>query len=88
MSIKVILGFLVCLCGSIYALYSGKTTVEHTLSAFHGNSIKVYDWEGNLLKEFTFDIDVSSSCVSDDDSMLYAVGLVDDFELLLCKIKI
>lgn len=53
MSIKVILGFLVCLCGSIYALYSGKTTVEHALSAFHGNSIKVYDWEGNLLKEFT-----------------------------------
>lgn len=62
MNIKVLLGFLVCLCGFIYALYSGKTTVEHALSAFHGNSIKVYDWEGNLLKEFTFDIDVSSSC--------------------------
>lgn len=72
----------------IYALYSGKTTVEHALSAFHGNAVRVYDWEGNFLKEFIFDIDVSSICVSDDDTMLYAVGLVDDFELLSCKIKV
>lgn len=35
-----------------------------------------------------FDMDVFSICVSEDDSMLYAVGLVDDFELLSYKIKI
>lgn len=73
----------------IYALYSGKTTAQHALSAFCGNAIRVFDWEGNYIKEFTFEeMDVSAFCVSENDQTIYAVGLADDYELFTCDIKI
>ena len=64
----------------VYALYSGQSTAEHPMSAFCGHSIRVFDWEGNLLKEYLFDIDLSAFCVSDDDATVYAIGLSDDFD--------
>lgn len=66
----------------VYALYSGKSTAEAGLSAFCGNKIRVFDWNGNLQKEYIFDMDISCFCVTPDDRTIYAIGLVDDYELV------
>lgn len=71
----------------VYALYSGQTTVEHPMSSLCGHSIRVFDWDGNLLKEYLFDIDLRAFCVSDDDTTVYAIGLLDDFELVVGKMN-
>ena len=71
----------------VYALLSGKSTRESGLSAFAGNVIRVYDWNGNLLKIYTCNTDLTTLCVSADDSIMYAIGLVEDYELLVANLK-
>lgn len=66
----------------VYALLSGKSTKEYGLSAFTGDKIRVYDWDGNLIKEMKCNVELSAICVSSDDSKIYGVGLMDDYELL------
>ena len=71
----------------VYALYSGQSFAEHPMSSLCGHSIRVFDWDGNLLKEYLFDIDLRTFCVSDDDTTVYAIGLLDDFELVVGKMN-
>lgn len=66
----------------VYALLSGRTTEKAGLSAFAGNVICVFDWEGALQRKIICNTDLTTICVSPDDSMIYAVGLVEDYELL------
>ena len=66
----------------VYALLSGRSTEEAGLSAFAGSIICVFDWNGTLQKRIVCNTDMTTICVSSDDSMIYAVGLVEDYELL------
>ena len=64
-----------------------NTGMESGLSAFTGNVIRVYDWNGDLLKIYTCNTDLTALCVSADDSIMYAIGLVEDYELLVANLK-
>lgn len=66
----------------VYALLSGRSTQEHGLSAFLGNQILVYNWDGDLVRKLITDIDMKSIFVSSNDEILYSVGIADDYELL------
>lgn len=70
----------------VYALLSGKSTAEAGLSAFYGNIIRVFNWDGILQKEYVFDMSLTTFCVSSDDRTLYAIGLVDDYELVKAEL--
>ncbi len=54
----------------IYLLYSGKIDTE--VNPHHGNSIYVYDWEGNPIKKMILKKEILSIVVSADDTLLYA----------------
>lgn len=71
----------------VYALFSGQSTEEAGLSAFCGSVIRVYDWEGVLQKVYTSNTDMTTFCVSPDDRTIYAVGLVEDYELLKAELE-
>lgn len=66
----------------IYAILSNRTIVESGLSAFSGNIIMKYDWSGNIVKKYICNYDLMHMCVTPDEKTLYAVGLIDDYELL------
>ena len=66
----------------IYAILSNRTIVESGLSAFLGNIIMKYDWNGNLVKKYVCNYDLMNICITPDEKTLYAVGLVDEYELL------
>lgn len=57
------------------------------MSAFCGSVIRVYDWEGVLQKVYTSNTDMTTFCVSPDDRTIYAVGLVEDYELLKAELE-
>lgn len=71
----------------VYSLLSGRSIEESGLSAFTGNVICVFDWEGTLHRKIICNTDLTTICVSPDDSMIYAVGLVEDYELLSAELK-
>lgn len=71
----------------VYALLSGRSIEKSGLSAFTGDKIRVYDWEGNLVKVLICNTEFNTLCVSSDDSIIYGIGLMDDYELLKAKLK-
>lgn len=58
----------------VYTLYSGRSLKEHGMSCFQGNLIRVYDWDGNLVKKLQLDIDVKQMAVSMDNRKIYAIA--------------
>jgi len=54
----------------IYKLFSGIT--ESVVDYFYCNTVLVYDWEGNPIKQIQLDRKVMSFSVSPDDSRLYS----------------
>ena len=71
----------------IYALLSNRNTVEFGLSAFLGNTIMVYNWDGTLVRKLMCDYDLKCMCVTPDEETMYAIGLVDDYELLKINLR-
>jgi hypothetical protein len=59
----------------IYALYYGKTIAETDRSIDRSNTIHVYDWYGNPVKEIILDREVFSFDVSEDDSFIIASSM-------------
>ena len=60
----------------VYAIYSGKTIREQMNNPkvnLEGTRLRVFDWKGNLVKEYEFDVPCSYLCVSDDDSKIWAI---------------
>jgi hypothetical protein len=54
----------------IYAIYSGK--LEEDLNPHFGNTLFVYDWDGNPVKKINLDRVIQAPAVTEDDSTLYA----------------
>ncbi|MBA7556081.1 hypothetical protein ES705_48779 [subsurface metagenome] len=61
----------------IYILYSGCLRDEENWS--YGQSIYIYDWEGNPVKKIILDRSVYTIGVSEDDSRLYSYDLQTGF---------
>lgn len=68
----------------VYLLFSGKNTDKYGLGAFSGNTIYVYDWNGNKVAELKSDKDLQCLCVSQDGKVIYTIA--NDPEPVLVRI--
>lgn len=57
----------------IYLAYSGKLAMQRNSS--YSNSVFVYDWMGNPIKEMVFDNNINCLTVSEDDKTMYAYDI-------------
>jgi hypothetical protein len=64
----------------VYALFSGKKVGEPKHN--EATTLRVFDWNGNLSKEYELDVPSRHLCVSDDDSKLWAIALDPDILLV------
>lgn len=62
----------------VYTLYSGRNYKEHKDKAFQSNLIRVYDWDGNLVKYLDLDVDVKQIAVTKDNRRIYAIADLPD----------
>ena len=62
----------------VYVLYSGRTFAEYKLEEWLGKSIRLYDWYGNLKKEYRLDVPVSEICVDEKGKRIYAFANIPD----------
>ena len=62
----------------VYTLYSGRNLKEHGMRCFEGNLVRVYDWEGKLVKKLLLDIDVKQIAVTKDNRKIYAIADLPD----------
>ncbi len=70
----------------VYAIYSGQTMLERQekkSTNLGGNTLRIFDWEGALVKEYELDVPCSFVCVSDDDKTMWAVATAVDGEVVL-----
>ena len=58
----------------VYALYSGKTYRVDRQRAFECNRLLEYDWEGNLVRSFDFDVALTGITYDRDEGKLYGVA--------------
>ena len=70
----------------VYTLYSGRSLKEHGMSCFQGNLIRMYDWEGNLVKKLQLDIDVKQIAVTEDNRKIYAIADLPDPVLVVFEL--
>ena len=64
----------------VYALFSGKKLKDE--NSKYAKRLRVFNWNGNLIKEYELDIPSSDICVSDDDSRLWTIAINPDTELV------
>ena len=62
----------------VYTLYSGRNYKDDKDKAFYGNRIRVYNWEGVLVKQLQLDIDVCQFVVTKDNRKIYAISFLPD----------
>lgn len=71
----------------VYALYSGKSFEEYGLQCSEGNKLFVYTWGGELVDEYTLDIDINCICVDNHDEIMYAIANNPDPQIVKFNIK-
>ena len=70
----------------VYALYSGKTYERDRQGAFECNRLLEYDWEGNLISSFDFDVALTGITYDEEEGLLY--GIAGDTEMSLIKLRL
>lgn len=70
----------------VYTLYSGRNLKEHGEKAFQSNLIRVYDWDGTLVKKLQLDIDIKSMTVAKDNRKIYAIADLPDPVLVVFEL--
>ena len=66
----------------VYAIFSGISVIEQKSINFEGEILRIFDWNGTLVKEYKLDIPCSYLCVSDDDSKIWAIASNPDIILV------
>jgi len=66
----------------VYAIFSGVKISEIKSVNFEGEILRIFDWNGVLVKEYILDIPCSYLCVSDDDSKIWAIASNPDIALV------
>lgn len=59
----------------VYALFSGKRFHDHPQTAYTGNQVHVFDWDGSLLRVLMLDADLFAITVDDEERQLYGTRL-------------
>lgn len=70
----------------IYVLYSGRTRTEYGQKAPYGNTIHIFDFDGNLLKVYKTDEDLFAISVDEKDSVLYGIQHYDKIQIVGYKL--
>ena len=52
------------------------------------NYLSVFDWSGEPVIRFETDIDIYRICYNEDDNMLYAIALTEEYDYILVKFDI
>lgn len=67
----------------VYAIFCGETLLEHGRKVnYEGKILRVFDWNGVLVKEYEFDVPCSYFCVSDDDNIIWAIASNPDISIV------
>lgn len=70
----------------VYAVYSSETALEHREregTNLEGDILRVFDWNGVLIKEYKLDVPCGYLCVSDDDTKIWAIATNNEGEIIL-----
>jgi hypothetical protein len=62
----------------VYMLYSGKTFNKYQEKMGEAERLRIYNWQGNLLKEADIDFPCKNLCVSADDSFLWVIAEIPE----------
>src|SRR5690606_27978621 len=66
----------------IYTLYSGRSTDEFGNKSYMGNVILVFDWDGNPVKRYDLDAEISCFTIDPLGQKIYAISETVEPELL------
>jgi hypothetical protein len=69
----------------VYALFCGKITSDMIKNKedIETQILRIYDWQGNLVRETNLDVPCRNICVSHDDRTMWAIAkTVDDLSLV------
>ncbi len=70
----------------IYGLYSGRTRSNYAQKTPYGNTIHVFDFEGNLKKIYKTDEDLFAISVTENDSLLLGIQRYDKVQIVVYKL--
>lgn len=70
----------------VYALYSGKTYERDRQGAFECNRLLEYDWEGNLVRSYDFDVALTGITYDEEEELLY--GIAGDTKMSLVSLRL
>ena len=67
----------------VYTLFSGEKhkDIERDYS-YSASILRVFNWKGNLIKEYELDVPCSYICVSNDNTTLWAIAAKPDYSLV------
>lgn len=70
----------------VYALYSGKTYERDRQDAFECNRLLEYDWEGNLIQSYDFEVALTGITYDQEEELLY--GITGDTKMSLVNLRL
>jgi hypothetical protein len=71
----------------VYLLYSGKTFREYGEKALETHQLRIYNWQGELLRDVMLDLPCKNLCVSADDATLWAITEMPDPKLVAYDLR-
>ena len=74
----------------VYTIFSGEKLREQMNNPkinLDGTLLRVFDWNGALVKEYALDVPCSYLCVSDDDSKIWAIASYPDITIVSFDIE-
>ena len=73
----------------IYALYSGKTIKAYGYRGiYQGNTVLVFDWDGNPVTIVKLDREISALAVNRDNSTMFGFSSDKEFKPVIVKIRL
>ncbi len=83
-----VLGYIdICVTNrKIYALYSGRTRPEYGQKAPYGNTIHVFDFEGNILKIYKTDEDLFAITIDSNEELMYGIQHYNKLSILAYRL--
>ena len=69
-------GFLDLSCSNdyVYALYAGKVLGDDIFTAYYGDHVFVYDWNGNPVRHYKLEKELFMFGVDEEKGILYGIG--------------
>ena len=64
----------------VYALFNGTKLEDRKFD--EGSILRIFDWNGNLIKVYDLDIPSNFLCISDDDSKIWTIAVEPDISLV------